>query len=655
MALLSRRIRWIVTGVVSILLLYQMVAQEKKMKQTTQQYRTATTFDPQHQANHNSNNNNNSNHNSDHNNNNGTRVNRTLPIALYNSSHNRDTNQTVTPPSGTALLDRDDSDLSLSTSTTTTAVIPSTETHDAMSNKTAGVIGVAETLPLLDSTRIERDMSSMSENTNTTTAPIDSELSSSIQTTTTTNTPIPVTNDDSSWTATTINTTTTTNSSSSTSTTTTTFSFYFSNISQRFPLPSSTYAAWLQDFLTTQPTATHLQSLNNPQQKFIVMTCHKYEQTKLEACGGFTDRVKLIPYYMWLAQHTNRMLLIHYTKPHALEHFFEPPPGPPETSFDWRVPPGFFHDEFLAYAHRTHAEYNTQRRILWHNEMMQPEWLDTRVIFVNNNLALAPSLNYLEKVGHVVTSDVQARVFRQLFYPTKALQEHIQATATVHHLIPGQYAGVHMRAKYPAKNSNITLNYGVGDKEGGGIRMENSDTQRAIAEIVDNAMNCIMTVMPETPVVYVASDSNEPIEYLLKESIWAIAGGTTNNFTHPHPKWYSSSTSSSSSLPPPPAIPVNRQWNTTTKPAPKVVARLDFEVEPIHFDSDHGRGPQPQDMYPTFVDLWILAHAKCISQGVGGYSEFASQLTGNFRSCRAIHRHKQQGILKCPEYFVQPP
>jgi hypothetical protein len=619
MALLSRRIRWIVAGVIALLLLYQMVSQEKKIKQTTQQYRTTTIFE-QHQANHSNNSVNN----------NGTLLhNHTVQTAFLNSSHNSHQTVPLLPPPPP---------------TTTTVVIPSPEPQ-IFSNETAGIES-AVSVPLSDQSPTTRNIS-LAENT-TTTARHNSERVSLLSTTT--NTLLPAIND-SSWTAT-INTTTTTFTTNASSTST--FSFYFSNISQRFPLASS--ADWLQEFLTTQPTATHLQSLHNPHQKFIVMTCHKYQQTKLEACGGFTDRVKLIPYYLWLAQHTNRMLLIHYTKPHALEHFFEPPPDP-DTSFDWRVPHGYFQDELLAYANRTQQEYGNQRRIVWHNQMMRPEWVETRVIFVNNNLAHAPSLNYLEQVGHVVTSDVQARVFRHLFYPTKALQEQIQATATVHQLIPGQYAGVHMRAKYPAKNSNITLNYGVGDKEGGGIRMENSDTQRAIAEIVENAMNCIMTVMPDTPIVYVASDSNEPMEYLLKQSIWAVAGGTTNNFTHPFPKWYSStlsSSSSSSSLPP--AVPVNNKpWNTTQQHAPKVVARLDFEVEPIHFDSDHGRGPQPQDMYPTFVDLWILAHAKCISQGVGGYSEFASQLTGNFRTCRAIHRHKQQGILKCPDYFVQQP
>jgi hypothetical protein len=300
----------------------------------------------------------------------------------------------------------------------------------------------------------------------------------------------------------TFNTTVATTTTTTTSSLSSTFSFQFPNISERFPLSSS--AAWLQDFLTTQPTATHLQSFNNPNQKFIVMTCHKYEQTKLEACGGFADRLKLIPYYMWLAKQTNRMLLIHYTKPHALEQFFEPP-SDPNNSFDWRVPEGYFHDELNEYANRTHEEYAGQRWTEWHIDIFQPEWNATRVIFVNNNLAHPECMSYLEQVGNVTTANVQGSVFRHLFYPTPALQHEINDVVEAHHLIPGNYTGLHMRAKYVGSAYIATRN-GTEDKEGGGLWTEMYGVIRDIRRTANNAMNCAMSIMPDTPMVYVASD-----------------------------------------------------------------------------------------------------------------------------------------------------
>ena len=51
-------------------------------------------------------------------------------------------------------------------------------------------------------------------------------------------------------------------------------------------------------------------------------------------CGGLADRLKIIPYMIRVAYTTKRILLIHWTKPAALENFLLPPVG----GFDWRTP-----------------------------------------------------------------------------------------------------------------------------------------------------------------------------------------------------------------------------------------------------------------------------------------------------------------------------
>ena len=84
-----------------------------------------------------------------------------------------------------------------------------------------------------------------------------------------------------------------------------TFQFQYDNPLHRFPLPE-----WLDDFLHSQPTNTHNETLADKHEKFIVMTCHKYHGTYDEACGGFADRMTLLPYYIWLARKTGRRLLM---------------------------------------------------------------------------------------------------------------------------------------------------------------------------------------------------------------------------------------------------------------------------------------------------------------------------------------------------------
>lgn len=73
----------------------------------------------------------------------------------------------------------------------------------------------------------------------------------------------------------------------------------------RFPL-----SPWLDELMKSQPVATHNATLADPNEKFIVMTCHKFKNVHYEECGGFTDRLFLLPYYLWLANKTGRKLLM---------------------------------------------------------------------------------------------------------------------------------------------------------------------------------------------------------------------------------------------------------------------------------------------------------------------------------------------------------
>lgn len=86
--------------------------------------------------------------------------------------------------------------------------------------------------------------------------------------------------------------------------------FQYNDPLHKFPLPQ-----WIDDFLSSQPydennDDKHNAMLINPNEKFIVMVCHKYKETVVEACGGITDRLTLIPYYIWLAHKTGRKLLM---------------------------------------------------------------------------------------------------------------------------------------------------------------------------------------------------------------------------------------------------------------------------------------------------------------------------------------------------------
>ena len=378
----------------------------------------------------------------------------------------------------------------------------------------------------------------------------------------------------------------------------------------KFPLPD-----WLDTFLNSQPIETHNKSIADPNQKFFVLTCHKFEVNQEEDCGGFSDRMKLLPYMLWVAKMNGRMLLIRYSKPYPLEEFLVPP----SDGFDWRLPAGYFEDEFQAYANRTKSEYQKMRSYRWHEKIRESPWKEARVIFVNNNLAIPGVLRSLQEWTGFSNNKVMAGIFRRLFQPSRPVAEQIQSVAEEHGLIAGQYAGAHTRLKFPFKNVRYIWTSSKDDKMPAGLVMTNNMTKNNVQFFSHNALNCAMKIMPETKSIYFASDAQEAVAYLTQDSPWV------------KPTFAKAS-------------------NSTFQDIPRVVVRPDFDMPFAHFDKS-GDKPSPDGLYNIFVDLWILSHAKCISHGVGGYPRFAAQLTGNYETCRIKHRLMNSTVIYCPEYL----
>ena len=62
--------------------------------------------------------------------------------------------------------------------------------------------------------------------------------------------------------------------------------------------------------------------------KYLVVRC-----VEAEVCGGLSDRLQPMPFYLMVANLTERVLLVHWRKPCELGHFLTPP----LNGLDWRV------------------------------------------------------------------------------------------------------------------------------------------------------------------------------------------------------------------------------------------------------------------------------------------------------------------------------
>jgi len=384
------------------------------------------------------------------------------------------------------------------------------------------------------------------------------------------------------------------------------FQFEYNNSVNKFTLPD-----WMEEFFKNQPIATHNKTLADPNEKFIVLTCHKYKGTFDEACGGLSDRLRYLPQFIWLAYRTGRKLLIKHSTPHPLEEFLIPPEG----GLDWRLPDKYVQHEWDTYANRSWGDYRKQRRIAWPSVI--GNWNETRFIFVNSNVAK------FVPVPEIHEEYEWPGIFRRMFKPSKALGKAIDTLAKKSGLVPGAYGGAHIRARFPVGQDKIKWKSNL---EHHGVDMMDNVTQQLVKKLGENAVKCVTRIMPETKYVYVASDTNELIQYLLEES------GSTRL------RWNDA----------------ERENKTSAgENDVKIVVRPDYNVSSLHytqrnFPGLNGTAP-PEAYFQIFIDLWMLAHTKCLSQDVGGFGHFASMLSGNHLTCRAKHRDYISVILdSCP-------
>jgi hypothetical protein len=81
------------------------------------------------------------------------------------------------------------------------------------------------------------------------------------------------------------------------------------------------------------------------------------------------------------------------------------------------------------------------------------------------------------------------------------------------------------------------------------------------------------------------------------------------------------------------------------------IVTFDYEQEAIHLDKkDQWTSGNIADFFPTFVDMLIMAEAKCMAMGVGGSGRFAKMLS---RDPTCVIRHdsdRKKSLEHCKWY-----
>jgi hypothetical protein len=402
--------------------------------------------------------------------------------------------------------------------------------------------------------------------------------------------------------------------------------------------PSKELPAWIQNYLRWHqeqraafPGMKLFQDPAAP--KLLIRTC-------LGLCGGLHDRLGQLPWDLYLANQTNRLLLMHWHRPVPLEHFLVP------HQLDWRVPrevPGFFHPDggirvgrrelkivrgypelFQGFGSERptddfwdeHLDQALERAVIGSSK--NERVLRHRILGHLNEDRLEERLAALGETDMLHWTLSFGNIFWMFFRPAPGVQEELDTVHRDWNLTPGHYSAVHCRVRHPkATNTKMQSkdeNYPA-DKVG--LPWEGESRKFAV-ETATRALRCAKTLLEEpTEPVYLFSDSNDLVRYMsheLKNTTFVTGNATLLR----------ESPVDSAAL---------KVVETTN-----VLARQ-MTLENAHIDRQKGRDPPAY--YATFVDLLLAINSRCVTYGIGFYAVFATKISGV--SCKLLYQEEAWG------------
>jgi hypothetical protein len=339
---------------------------------------------------------------------------------------------------------------------------------------------------------------------------------------------------------------------------------------------------WFQSYQTWH--ALQRQGLNEStwtNYKYLVARC-----LKNDVCGGAADRLLPVVTLLRIAAQTNRLFLIYWERPGLLQEYLVPPMG----GLDWTTPDYLVSQ--LLYSTTNIGYTNRLDRIL--SKSFDPKLQFVRAKYQSYNYGSEyynqqrqHEQQQKQSVGndhHHEDAEFQivfAPIWNQLFTPSPRVAHRIYHQWKALELVPGHYVGTHIRALYAtAERDTTTLEFWT-----------------------RNALDCASHfrggIMGGSGSIYFASDAAQThtmaVDYGRLRQVRVVVSSSL-------------SSSSSSSLSP---------QQPTLVPSPR----------PLHLDKDvNYENRTVADFDDTFVDLYLLAHGKCIVRGRGGYGTWVSLL-----------------------------
>lgn len=391
-----------------------------------------------------------------------------------------------------------------------------------------------------------------------------------------------------------------------------------------WPLPTwiTDYIAWHNDMRAKFPGKLIFEHPDAP--NIIIRVC-------LGLCGGLHDRLGQLPWDLFLANQTNRVLFIKWDRPKPLENFLIP------NTFNWSVPSdaeglhgmketraqtdlfeGFNANQPEGHFWETQFDHSLERaksgtfqhvKILRHILLghLNENELEHRLHAIGET----DMLHWTPSFGHI---------FNAFFKPSDPVQKELDSVYQSLQIHKGAYTAVHCRVRHPKATPYGLSVLGKNPKypaDKTGLPWLGLTKDFAVS-IATHAIMCAKK-LSSTPIepIYFFADSNDLVQYMVHELAndpHFLAKNQTllNN-------------------------PVD-QAAANAILSVQMVAR-DMTLENAHIDRQKGRPPPAY--YATFVDLYLAIHARCVTYGVGFYALFATKISGT--QCKLIYQEEEWG------------
>jgi len=403
------------------------------------------------------------------------------------------------------------------------------------------------------------------------------------------------------------------------------------------------FPQWIQDYVKWHQQARQefpdMELFDNPKAPpLLIRTC-------LGLCGGLHDRIGQLPWDLYLAHKTKRVLLIAWQRPRSLENFLLP--NDHHLLFlDWRVPEQamfgfedirrvrnetqmfegfpeanptdeFFRKDFDTALERATVGSFSKIRVLRHRLLghLYQDVLEERL-----QKEMLPAVAGDPQSLHI--SPLFGKIFWLFFRPSPPVHAKFVQVMKELQLVPQAYTAVHCRVRHPkafSYGANIVGKNPAYPADKTGLPWE-GETRQAALGVALKALQCAKSLTIDNGnKVYFLSDSNDLVSHIIQELPLTNddASNTSYNWTLPQ---------------------LQQLVSKNTNGHLEVLSR-DPKEENAHIDRQKGRPPEAY--YDTFVDLLVVIHAQCVVYGIGYYAAFGAKISGT--TCQYIYQKETWG------------